>query len=809
MICMLWIATGFQSQPLTAQNINPAMIDFKSIRIDDLSDAQVLQLIKRAESSGMSQQQLESEALRRGMPYSEILKLRERVAKLSSSQPTEEKTTPQERSLFAGEELSQRKDDVEPKDSLPKTRIFGMELFQRENLSFAPSLNVPTPRHYILGAGDQLLVDVWGASQERYELTVSPDGFVRVDNLGNIKVGGLTIEKASELLISRLGSIYSGLRGSQPNTFAQVSLGSIRSIKVTIAGEAYMPGTYTLPALATAFNALYMAGGPNEQGSLRQIRIIRDQQTLATIDLYDFLVHGHAQSNIRLQDEDIILIPPYGQRVVLEGLAKRPAIYELKEGETLDDLLTISGGLTAGAYSQRLKVFRKTDSQHQILDVEKLLFTSFRMRDGDSLFVEPVLDRFENRLSVRGAVFRPGEYAYRPGMRLTDLIQQADGLREDAFLPRVSIYRRMNNLRIEVHAVDMQMILEGKNEDPLLKEEDVVNVSSIFDLEELKHVQILGEVGKPGMYAYKEQITLGELIRKSEGLLESASLARVEVARRITSRESMRPGIQIAEVFSFPLDKNLILEDQAASFVLRPFDIVFVRRSPGYMVQQLVKVEGEVSFPGEYAITRKNEKISDLVKRSGGLTDDAYLPGATLLRKVEETREERQKRLQALQRNELGIEIEQEVEEEWQSIGIDLSKILSNPNTKDNLILMDGDILRIPQQLQTVRVNGALLYPVTVRYQSRMGVRRYVSQAGGFADNAKRNRVYVVYANGSVDRTRNFLVFKTYPGVEPGAEIIVPQKPEKEGRGLQETIAISSAITSMALIVVTIVNQLK
>lgn len=793
--------TLYSQQPAISQ------IDFSKVKVDELPDNQIKRLMDQAEIRGMSLQDLEAEAISRGMPYSEVLKLRQRVEKLSG----EEEGTERQR------DVSERKVD---EDTLLSVRIFeeylvtenvirvfGYELFKRENLSFEPSLNIPTPQNYQLGPGDELIIEVWGASQQTYNLRISPEGQVNISNIGPVTVSGLTIEKASELLINRLSSIYSGLRRPNPNTFAQVNLGNIRSIKVTISGDAYMPGTYTLPAFATAFNALYLAGGPAEKGSFRDIRVIRNEKIAASIDLYDFLLKGETSLNIRLQDEDLIFIGPYQKQSTITGEVNRPAIYELKENETLNDLIGFCGGFSSAAFYKRLQVDRKTESQRMLLTVELGLFSSFLMNNGDIIRVGKILDRYENRVTIRGAVFREGEYALTEDLTLTGLIDYAEGLREDAFYNRAAIYRLRENLQVEVIDFNLQNILAGIDPDILLKREDMVMISSVLDLQQERTVNIIGEVQKSGTFPHARNLSLGELIRKAGGMTDAASLSRVEVARRVVRRDAVKPGDQITQVFTFPLDAELSLKDEASSFLLEPFDMIFVRRSPGYETQVLTQVRGEVNFPGSYAITKKSERISDLVKRSGGLTNDAYIPGATLIRRVDHSQVERLEKLTTLDTTSIILDIEKIAKTREQAIGINLSRILRNPYGFDDLILEEGDILTIPKELQTVRLNGALLYPVTTRYQNRLNLKGYVAQAGGFANNASKSNVFVVYANGSVDQTRNYLLFRSYPRIEPGAEIIVPLKPERPARTLQETIAISSALTSLGLIIVTLINQ--
>jgi protein involved in polysaccharide export with SLBB domain len=803
-ILLLSLLLAANTFTLFSQQSPPGQFDFRTVKVDELQDSQIRQLVNRAGSEGMSLRELEALALSRGMPHNEVIRLRERISLLEAQEELQDRPGLPGRRVTTEIPLPFRLIDelFEPVDEI---RVFGYDLFRRESLSFEPSLNIPTPANYQLGPGDEIIIEVWGASQQSYRPVVTPEGHINISNIGPVMVSGMTVEKASELIKSRLSGIYSGMRAANPNTWAQVSLGNVRSIKVTVSGDAYMPGTYTLPAFATAFNALYYAGGPSDRGSFREIRIIRQGQTLTAIDLYDFLLKGETKLNIRLQDEDLIFIGPTRHQVTISGEVKRPAIYELRENETLADLVGYCGGFSSMAYSRRLQVDRKTDSQRRLLSVESDIFSSFLMQNGDMIEVGEILERYENRVTIQGAVFREGQYGLTEGMTLKELIAKSEGLREDAFTSRVAIYRLLDNLETEVLEYNLQQLVENTNLDVLLRREDMVVISSVLDLQEERTIGIMGEVREPGTFPYARNITLGEMIRTAGGLTDAASLSRVEVARRVVNKNADRPGEQVSRVYSFPLDALLSMEDKASSFILEPFDMVFVRRSPGYREQVIAQVQGEVNFPGSYAITSKTERISDLLSRAGGLTDDAYIPGATLIRRVERSQRERLERLTTLDTTE--IDMEALIEARDQSIGINLERILRNPRGVDDLILEEGDILRIPQELQTVRLNGALLYPVTARYQGNMGVRGYVSQAGGFANNASKRSVFVVYANGSVDRTRNYGLFRSYPSVEPGAEIIVPQKPERPQRSIQETLAISSAMTSLALVIVTILNQ--
>ena len=796
--------------------------DISNVKVDELSDAQIEQIIKQVEESGMTQQQLENIAVARGLPASEVQKLKKRIADLQQQKSESEE----------GDELSggrQLKDDISVRTSfdildkmfsgeeedtilteeeIMQQKIFGFSLFNNEKLTFEPSLSIATPVNYQIGAGDEINIDIWGASQQNYTLSVNPEGYIFIDALGPIYLNGLTIDKANAKIKDKLSSIYSGLSGANPNTFMQVSLGNLRSIKVTVSGDVNLPGTYSLPALATSFNALYYAGGPSIRGSFREVKIIRDGKEHAKLDLYDFLVKGNATSNIRLKDEDIVFVSPYINRVEVEGEIIRPGLYELKDGETLSDLIDYTGGFRGEAYKARVKIFRKGDKEQEVLDVSKDSFDQTKLKNGDNIVIEPILNKFANRVEIRGGVYREGIYALQEGMTLKQLIEKAEGYREDAFLSRGYIYRLGKDYRTEVVSFDPIKIINGETEDIYLKREDYIKIPSVLDLEEEKIVVLEGEVLKPGEYPFSESLKLGDVILEAGGLLESASLARIEVARRIRNNTATETSSGIAEVFQFPISKTLNINDIASDFELEPFDVINVRKSPGYTEQQTIMVEGEVSFPGEYVLTLKSERISDIVKRAGGLTPEAYLKGATLIRKIEKgNEEERMRALESIMK-ESEDPVRFDPLEKEQAIGIDLEQIIVNPGSKYDLFLEEGDVLRIPEQFQTVRLSGALLYPVTVRYDQNKLFKSYVSQAGGFASNAKRKQAYVIYANGSVDRTKSFMFFRNFPKVEPGAEIVIPARPERNKMSPQEWVGLTSVLSSTALIVVTIIDKL-
>jgi len=796
---------------ITAQDI-PS--DLGKVKVEELTDTQIESMVKRAEESGMTQQQLEAAAMSRGMSASQIQKLRERIEQLQTAQSSQ---VAEGSRLREKTELSKRQerlfDDIMPfeEDTLIKEKkkpIFGRTLFQTELLTFEPSLNIPTPKYYVLGPGDELVIDIWGASQANYQQEISPDGYIFIDNLGPVYVSGYTIEKASAVLKNRLTSIYSGLSGDNPNTFVQTSLGKIRSIKVSVVGEATVPGSYTLPSLSTVFNALYLAGGPNEKGTLRNIQIIRDGEKFAEVDVYDFLINGNGQVNKQLKDNDIIMILPYENRVETEGEVKREAIYELKPYETVKDLILFAGGFTETAFRERVKIERNTGSQKAFFDVSTDQFTAFQLQNGDILEVEKVLNRFENRVKVEGAVFRPGYYQLTEGMTVMDLINKANGLREDAYLAYASLFRLNEQNKLSVVPVSVIDIKTGLDADIVLQREDMLKIPSVFDLEERFTVSIEGEVQEPGKYTYHENLTIQEVIVDAGGLKQSSSFSRIEVARRVVDKKAMAPKSEIAEVFSFSVDENLKLQNSDTSFTLMPYDVVFIRKSPGYEEQKYVILEGEVAFPGKYALQNKDERISDIIERAGGFTDEAYIPGSRLVRKTE-VDEERLRALEAIQQQSVEDTLDTKLitKEKDQPIGINMEKIVNNPGSKYDLILQEGDEITIPKEWQTVKASGALLYPVNIRYENGRSARYYINRSGGFAQNAKKSKVYVIYANGSVKRTHQFLFYNFYPSIEPGAEVVVPEKPERKGMSTQESISLATAVSTLGLVMLRIVDS--
>lgn len=804
--------------------------DLSKIQVDQLTDDQIKSLIQKAEQSGLTLDQMQSLAMSRGMSMSEINKLKQRVEKLqqgggtnnnnqkavdrtrSYNNPNDQANRGASTDNGQGNNLSNQEDlfsDFLKKEATerPEDRIFGFALFNRENLTFEPSLNIATPENYQLGPGDEVIIDVWGASQQTYDQKISPEGSIMIDNLGPVYLSGLTIEEATRRAKKELLKIYAGLGGGLPNTFLKVSLGSVRSIKVNILGDVFVPGTYTLPSLATVFNALYAAGGPALTGSLREIKVIRSNKTIAELDFYNYLLKGEQENNIRLQDNDVVFVNPYKNRVEVKGEVKRPLFYDMKRTETALNLIDFAGGYTGQAYTKRIRVIRKTDWQNKVLDIPKMSLDTLHLVNGDKVLIDTVLDRFENRVEISGAVYRPGMYALDTGMTLKQLIKKADGLKDDVFKNRVIITRTRDDNRLEVIPVDISDKSNG-SDSIILRREDAVFIPSIFDLQEDFTVRIDGEVRKPGIYPYHQNTTVEDLIIQAGGLRESASLTRVEIARRIKNNLSEQSSKQVAEIYQFQISSDFKLGTKGSQFILEPFDQVFIRNSPGYEIQTEVRIEGEVAFPGTYVIANKAERISDLIKRAGGVTDDAYIKGAKLIRKIPLTKKDRQLALEAI-RAQVGDSVKFTPDIDTVStVGIRLDKILASNGSKYDLLLEKDDVVKVPKELQVVRLSGSVLSPVMVRYDQSFTFRNYISSAGGFAPEAKKSKSYVIYANGSIDRTRKIFFFNSYPKVEPGAEIIVPKKPERVGMTPQESIGLATAMSSMALIIVTLITKL-
>ena len=777
--------------------------------------AQVPQdLIDKAKAAGMTDDQIQQEiAKRMGQSGAGQTTSRASDAVISDRVIA---TTPGEDSISQEE---QRKRNL-PENDLKET-VFGREIFSNKNLSFEPDLNIPTPKNYILSAGDELLINVWGDSELNLKLKVSPEGTILIPNLGPVSVSGLTIETAENRIRQELGRIMSTLSGNTDgaNTFVSVSLSQIRSIKVNIVGEVVAPGTYTLPSFATLFNALYAAGGVNEIGSLRGIKVYRNSKEVAKLDVYDYLLNGKYNTNIRLEENDMVIVSPYDQLAVVRGKVKRNRIFEMKKGETLQQLLNMAGGFTGDAYKKDVRIKRKADSRYQIATVTEDKYPTFAMMDGDSLLVDSVIPFYENRLIVTGAVWRPGEYELNGTVHtVKGLINQAAGLKGDEFTGRAQITRLNPDFTTTVIAVDIRGILNGTSPDIELKPEDILNIPSLFDLREPYTIKISGAVNYVDtVLPYRNNLTVEDAIMMAGGLKESAATVNVEVARRIKDTKTYENSNRTAEVFNFELNDNLGLisvdgKNSNSVFTLEPFDEVYVRFSPGYQEQQVVKVDGEITFSGDYVLAEKNSRLSNIIAKAGGITPDAYVKGASLKRQLTEDEMRRLETLLQLSTNKQSrdsVALSLENIKNY-SVGIDLEKALANPGSAHDVVLRDGDELYIPQLQSTVKINGAVTYPNSVTYTKGMSVGNCLSQAGGYNDIARKYPI-VIYMNGKVATTKKcFIFFKRYPKVEPGCEIVVPTKTQRDRKtSLAEVLSIASSTTSMAAMVTSIINTLK
>ncbi|MDO3625919.1 SLBB domain-containing protein [Mucilaginibacter sp. BT774] len=848
--------------PASAQSLPQ---NLSSINVDDLSDAQILQLMQKAQQMGLSDSQLMQLAQAKGVSDEQIRKLQARVAGLrnknglnsgnntnNSPGNLSDTTRQASRKLNYTPDTTNNQKQSNQFDFFEqlKPKIFGADLFRNSNSNtFQPNLKLATPVNYIVGPDDQIRINVYGNSSVDWSLAVSPEGNINIPGVGVLNVAGKTIEDVTSAIKSKLAANnYAIGRG----TNVKVSLGDIRSISVILQGQVMKPGTYTLPSLSTVFNALYVAGGPNDVGSFRQIEVIRDNKVIRHVDLYDFLVKGSQKDNISLRDQDVIRIPAYKVRVQLKGEAKIPALFEVLPGEKLQDVLNFAGGFTDEAYTNRIKVDQVSDQQRKIADVFEKDYNTYTPSRGDKYTVDKIINRYENRVQITGAVFRPGVFELKKGLTLSQLIKNAGGLKEDAFTGHGSIVRLNPDNSPQQLSFNVNDVLNQPSADIPLQREDSVSIASIFDLRDKYSISIKGEVRSPGDYVFADSMKVTDLIIKAGGFKEGATGKRIEVSRRIYDSDPMAANTKVAQVFSVNVDPSLKTND--ANFTLRPYDIVSIYSLPGFETQRVVKVEGEVLYPGYYTIQNKNERISDMIKRAGGLTKSADIDGTSLKRdnaavlgvdksKVDtsEINKERAENFQRLQndyntsidnnsnmngasngsvtangnnkgQNNNNSDIIAKKDSIYQPrnnfIGIELRKILENPGGTYDLILEDADVLRVPKLLQTVRVNGEVLYPSAVVYTKGKSFKEYVLNAGGYSPNALKRGAYVVYPNGTVKGTRKVLFFNSHPSVKPGSEIYVPEKPEKKSNP-QELVAFTTGFASLGAIILGLITLLK
>jgi protein involved in polysaccharide export with SLBB domain len=842
--------------------------DLPTLQSEDITDAQLQMFVERAEQEGISIDNAFQMAVARGLRQSVASQLRTRIQQL-----------PQD--MNSGGMYSEGANEgvieaITPEFRRPvreitevMERTFGSEIFRWQQTEYAPLQNIPTPETYTLGPGDELSIYIWGDQTNTYNLTVTQDGTVMIENLGPVYVTGLNMKEANEVIKDRLRQLYSGLAAdeAEQTTFARVSINRLRTIQVSVVGEAVNPGDYAIPSFSTVYNALYRAGGPDENGSYRQIRLIRNNKVHAEFDLYHYLTEGLQEGNVQLRDGDVIQIPTFLNRVEVMGETKRNDLFfEMRTGETLSDLIQYAGGFSEKAYTRQIKVHRNTTTERKIITVDGSKLNETVLENGDVIYIDEILERFSNRVSIAGAVWRSGEFERTPGMTVKDLIEEADGVRPDAFMQRGLINRMNEDYTYTQISFDVASMMGNDGADPVtLQPEDHVIIRSIHEVNEEQTVTIEGAVNDGGSFYYRSGMTLEDLILKSKGFMDAASEGRIEISRRISGDAvSETRSSRSAEIFTFSVDRDLSIQNGNASFQLQPFDRVFVHRRPDFREQQTVTIEGEVLYPGTYTIESRDERISDIIQRAGGLTSEAYPAGARLLRQVtsidrpridleflgindeeelgfgaaaEQERAEREReessgetaendqedsresiamrraalnRTDSLDINAAGSQ-DEGTEAGERRIGIDLEQIMRNRGSAEDLFVREGDVIRIPEALQTVGVAGAVMQPVEIRYQPGKNLNYYIDRAGGYAENARSKRGYVVYANGNVDRRKRYLfgLIKNNPPIEPGAQIIIPMKPEREGMSTGEIISVSATVVSMTTTLLIAIDRLS
>ena len=692
-------------------------------------------------------------------------------------------------------------------------KVFGRDIFNNKELTFEPNMNIATPQNYRLGPGDAVFIDVYGASQKTIEDTVSPDGTVTIEGFGPVYISGMTVEQANSKLRSTLGARYSSSK-------IKLTVGQTRSIMVNVMGEVENPGTYTLPAFATVFHALYMAGGTNDIGTMRNIKIYRNNRLVSTVDIYDYILNGKLTGNVRLADNDVISVGTYDCLVNVTGKVKRPMYYEMKKNESVGTLLKYAGGFTGDAYKKSVRVVRKTGKEYSVYNVDEFDMSSFQIADEDSVSVDSILPRFSNMVEIKGAVFRPGMYQVGGNINsIRTLIECADGLLEEAFTARAVMHRMKSDRTLEVIPVDVEGILSGKVADMPIQNNDVLFIPTKQEMMEQQTITIHGEVNYPGTYKYAENETLEDFVLQAGGLKQTASTVKVDVARRVSNPKAWTTDSLTARTFSFALKDGFVIDGEPG-FKLMPYDEVYVRKSPGYYKQQNVKVEGEVMFSGTYALPKNNSRLSDIIKEAGGVNDRAFIEGARLERKTNEDERKRmeaalktaKEQLEALEldaatvNKKIDLKNSEKIKKfevpETYTVGIELDKALANPGGDADIVLREGDRIVVPQYNGTVKINGAVMYPNTVGYQKGKKAKYYINQAGGYSNKAKKSQAYIIYMNGTIAKVNDGARPK------PGCEIVIPEK-EINKMTIAEKMTIGTSVASIATMIATLANILK
>ena len=806
-----------------------------------MTDDQVIEYVMEAQDKGLSQQDIAKDLLRRGVTMDQVNrikrkmesqnkngvgstlteKMRTRTApkkngaiELQSDKDAVKNMKTSERETMLGDEIGFLFPDstmVYMMQESKKKEIFGHRIFQNKDVAFEASYNLPTPTNYKLGPGDEVAIDIWGASQSTIQETISPDGNIYIENLGPVHLSGLTVSQANTYLKKQLGQIYSSINGDTPESNIRLSLAQNRTIQVHVMGEVENPGTYTMSSFATIFNALYQAGGVSEVGTMREIKVYRNDKLVATYDVYDFILNGNSDMGIRLEDNDVVTVDAYKNLVSVTGHVKRPMYYEMLDNESLAQLLKYAGGLAGNAYKEDVRLIRNGKREREIYTLNVAEQQEFILADGDSVSVDSIMPTFANMVEVRGAVYRPGQFQMNGRVNtVKQLVECAGGLKDDAFMNRAILNRRNPNNTMQNLAINLEDLMNGTDEDIELRKNDVLLIPSLFDMQEVQTVTIFGEVAFPGTYEYVDNMSIEDFIVNAGGLTEAASSAKVDVARRVKNSWATSASDTISHTYSFALSDGLVVEGEP-NFTLKPFDEVYVRKSPGYFKQENVTVEGEVLFGGTYALEKKNQRLSELVASAGGLTPQANVKGARLERTMTEEEKLRlessiETAIQMAEDKKDSVAIRRNMmNQTTYPVGIELDKALDKPGSDADITLRSGDRLIIPQYSNTVKVNGEVMYANTVAYKGGKGLKYYINQAGGYNDNAKKSNVYIVYMNGTVAK----------PGVcqrsvvEPGCEIVVPTKEERERMTPAQVLSLSSTAASLATVVLALINVFR
>lgn len=771
-----------------------------------MTDQQVIEYVKQATQDGKEQKQIAVELARRGVTKEQAQRVRKQYEQQMGTDSVNIQGTELNEARLREEikdETTVLTDNQPTKEELVKEdQVFGRNIFNTQNLTFEPNNNMATPPNYQLGPGDEVIIDIWGASQTSIRQTITPDGTINMQELGPIFLSGMTVEEANRFLRNKLGTVF-----ANENNQIQMTLGNTRTIQINIMGEVVQPGTYALSAFSTVFHALYRAGGVNDIGSLRDVQLVRNGKKIASVDVYDFIMQGKVKDDIRLQEGDVIIVPAYDMLVKMSGNVKRPMKFEMKKDETLAALIKYAGGFNADAYSKSVRMVRQNGTEYEVKTVDEMDYSVCQLRDGDVVTVGAILNRFTNKVEIKGAVYRPDIYALDGKVNtVRALIEKAQGLMDDAFTNRAVLQRQRDDLTSEILSVDVKALMNGTIPDIPLRKNDVLYIPSIHDLQDLGSVTIYGEVTKPDEYPYADNMTLEDLIIQAGGLKEAASTVRVDVSRRIKDAKSVNSTDSIGQMFSFALKDGFVIDGQPG-FVLQPYDQVFVRRSPGYQTQQNVTIQGEVIFGGTYTLTSKAERLSDLVKKAGGVTNSAYVRGAKLTRVANEEEKKRMQDVVKLMGRELGESAIDSLGLQVYSlfsVGIDLEAALANPGGDADLVLREGDVLNIPEYVNTVKINGAVMMPNTVSYRKGEKVSYYLNQAGGYSQHAKKSKKFIIYMNGQVSNVKG----SGKDQIEPGCEIVVPNKKQSKAN-FGNILGYATSFSSLATMAATIVSLFK